>query len=127
MLYLTYEEYQQIGGICDNTAFDRNITKATAIIDTETHKRIWNMESIPQAVKALCRDLVELYARNNTVDTVVTSHSQSAGAVSESVSYATLTDEEVKAMADNMVYEYLMSIEDDNGTPILYRGICNGK
>lgn len=122
MQYLTYEEYLQIGGICDSTAFNRNITKATAIIDTETHKRVWNMETVPQEVKALCRDLVELYARNNTSDKVVTSHSQSAGAVSESVSYATVSQGEVKEIADNLVYDYLMSVTDDNGTPLLYRG-----
>lgn len=122
MQYLTYDKYSEMGGICDSTAFDRNIAKATAIIDTETHKRIWKMETIPQEVKALCRDLIELYARNNTSDKVVTSHSQSAGAVSESVSYATVSQEEVKEMADNLVYDYLMSVEDDNGTPLLYRG-----
>ena len=122
MQYLTYEKYLEIGGICDSTAFDRNITKATAIIDTETHKRIWDMETIPEQVKELCRDLIELYARNNTSDKVVTSHSQSAGAVSESVSYATATQEEVKQTAENMVYDYLMSVNDDNGTPLLYRG-----
>lgn len=122
MQYLTYEEYLQIGGICDSTAFDRNITKATAVIDTETHKRVLDMETIPQEVKALCRDLVELYARNSTSDKVVTSHSQSAGAVSESVSYAQVTREEVKQTAEDLVYDYLMSVEDDNGTPLLYRG-----
>lgn len=122
MNYLTYECYLAVGGICDSATFDRNITKATAIIDTETHKRVWDMETIPEPVKALCRDLVELYARNNTSDKVVTSHSQSAGAVSESVSYATVSQEEVKEMADNLVYDYLMSVTDDNGTPLLYRG-----
>lgn len=122
MQYLTYEEYTAIGGICDSTAFNRNITKATAVIDTETHKRVWDMETIPEQVKALCRDLVELYYRNSTSDKVVTSQSQTAGAVSESVSYATATQEEVKQAADNLVYDYLMSVEDDNGTPLLYRG-----
>lgn len=122
MQYLDYQEYLEMGGICDSTAFDRNITKATAVIDTETHKRVWDMETIPEQVKALCRDLVELYARNNMSDKVVTSHSQSAGAVSESVSYATATQEDVKQAADNLVYDYLMSVTDDNGTPLLYRG-----
>ena len=122
MNYLTYECYLAVGGICDSATFDRNITKATAIIDTETHKRVWDMETIPEQVKALCRDLVELYARNNTSDKVVTSQSQSAGAVSESISYATATQEDVKQAADNMVYDYLMSVTDDNGTPLLYRG-----
>ena len=122
MQYLTYEEYKAIGGICDSTAFNRNITKATAVIDTETHKRVWGMETIPEQVKALCRDLVELYYRNNTSEKVITSQSQSAGAVSESVSYATVTQEEVKKAADDLVYDYLMSVDDDNGTPLLYRG-----
>ena len=125
MQYLTYEEYSQIGGICDSTAFDRNITKATAIIDTETHKRIWGMESVPEQVKALCRDLIELYERNNTSEKIITSHSQSVGAVSESVSYATATQEDVKQSAENLVYDYLMSVDDDNGTPLLYRGCKN--
>ena len=122
MQYLTYEEYTAIGGICDSTAFDRNITKATAIIDTETHKRVWDMETIPEQVKALCRDLIELYYRNSTSEKVITSQSQTAGAVSESVSYAATTQEDVKQAADNLVYDYLMSVEDDNGTPLLYRG-----
>lgn len=122
MQYLTYEEYTSIGGICDSTAFDRNIAKATAVIDTETHKRVWDMETIPEQVKALCRDLIELYYRNSTSEKVVTSQSQTAGAVSESVSYATATQEDVKQAADNLVYDYLMSVEDDNGTPLLYRG-----
>lgn len=122
MQYLTYEEYTEIGGICDSTAFSRNITKATAVIDTETHKRVWDMETIPQEVKALCRDLVELYYRNSTSDKVITNQSQTAGAVSESVSYATVTQEEVKEMADNLVYDYLMSVTDNKGTPLLYRG-----
>ena len=122
MQYLTYEEYTAIGGICDDTAFDRNITKATAVIDTETHKRVWDMETIPEQVKALCRDSVELYYRNSTSEKVITSQSQTAGAVSESVSYATATQEEVKKAADDLVYDYLMSVEDDNGTPLLYRG-----
>lgn len=122
MQYLTYQEYLSLGGICDNTAFDRNITKATAVIDTETHKRVWDMETIPEQVKALCRDLIELYYRNSTSEKVVTSQSQTAGAVSESVSYATATQEDVKQAADNLVYDYLMSVTDDNGTPLLYRG-----
>ena len=122
MQYLTYEEYLSIGGMCGNTAFNRNITKANSVIDTETHKRIEAMATVPEQAKALCRDLVELYARNSTSDKVVTSHSQTAGAVSESESYATQTQEEVDKTANDLVYDYLMSVEDDNGTPLLYRG-----
>ena len=125
MIYLTYEEYSNIGGICDLTAFNRNIDRACGIIDNATHNRIECMDDVPQRAKALCRDLVEYLARNDTTEIAVTSRSQSAGGVSESESYATKTNVELQADIDNMIADYLMAETDDNGTPLLYRGcIC---
>ena len=122
MTYLTYEEYSNIGGICDMTAFNRNIDRACGIIDNATHNRIECMAEVPQRAKALCRDLVEYLARYSTSDMVVSSRSQSAGGVSESESYVTKTDVELQADIDNMIADYLMAETDDNGTPLLYRG-----
>lgn len=122
MQYLTYQEYLSLGGICDSTAFARNIVRANSLIDAETHKRVWEMETIPEQVKALCRDLVELFERNSTSERTITSQSQSAGAVSESVSYATSSQDEVSISAENLIIDYLLPVEDDNGTPLLYRG-----
>ena len=122
MTYLTYEEYSNIGGICDLTAFNRNIDRACGIIDNATHNRIEYMADVPQRAKALCRDLVEYLARNDTTEIAVTSRSQSAGGVSESESYVTKTEVELQADIDNMIADYLMAETDDNGTPLLYRG-----
>ena len=122
MTYLTYGEYAEMGGICDLTAFNRNIDRACGIIDNATHNRIEGMADIPQKVKALCRDLVEYLARNNTTEISVTSRSQSAGGVSESESYATKTADDVYGDIQNMIYDYLLNVTDDNGTPLLYRG-----
>ena len=122
MTYLTYEEYSNIGGICDLTAFNRNIDRACGIIDNATHNRIEYMADVPQKAKALCRDLVEYLARYSTSDMVISSRSQSAGGVSESESYVTKTDVELQADIDNMIADYLMTETDDNGTPLLYRG-----
>ena len=122
MIYLTYEEYSNIGGICDMTAFNRNIDRACGIIDNATHNRIECMAEVPQRAKALCRDLVEYLARYSTSDMVVSSRSQSAGGVSESESYVTKTDVELQADIDNMITDYLLNVTDDNGTPLLYRG-----
>ena len=122
MIYLTYEEYLNIGGICDLTAFNRNIDHACGIIDNATHNRIEYMADVPQRAKALCRDLVEYLARNDTTEIAVTSRSQSAGGVSESESYVTKTNVELQADIDNMIADYLMMETDDNGTPLLYRG-----
>ena len=122
MIYITYEEYSNIGGICDLTAFNRNIDRACGIIDNATHNRIEYMADVPQRAKAPCRDLVEYLARNDTTEIAVTSRSQSAGGVSESESYVTKTNVELQADIDNMIADYLMMETDDNGTPLLYRG-----
>lgn len=123
MQYLKdHQEYLALGGVCDATAFNRNIDRACGIIDNATHNRIECMTKVPQRAKALCRDLVEYLARCSTSDMVVSSRSQSAGGVSESESYATKTDVELQAEIDNMIADYLMAETDDNGTPLLYRG-----
>lgn len=123
MRYIEYQEYLNIGGVLDATAFCRNIDRACGIIDNATHNRIECMVEAPQRAKALCRDLVEYLARYSTSDMVVSSRSQSAGGVSESESYVTKTDTELQADIDNMIADYLMAETDDNGTPLLYRGV----
>lgn len=122
MTYLTYGEYAEMGGICDLTAFSRNIDHVCGIIDNATHNRIECMTEVPQRAKALCRDLVEYLARYSTSDMVVSSRSQSAGGVSESESYATKTADDVYGDIQNMIYDYLLNVTDDKGTPLLYRG-----
>ena len=122
MIYLTYEEYSNIGGICDLTAFNRNIARASGIIDNATFCRIEKMSSVPENAKHLCRDLIEYLSTNSVGDLAYTSRSQSAGGVSESESYVTKTDVELQADIDNMIADYLMAETDDNGTPLLYRG-----
>ena len=122
MIYLTYTEYKEIGGTLEETAFNRNIDRAGGIIDNATHNRIECMAEVPQRAKALCRDLAEYLAKNDTTEIAVTSRSQSAGGVSESESYATKTADDVYGDIQNMIYDYLLNVTDDNGIPLLYRG-----
>ena len=82
------------------------------------------MADVPLRAKTLCRDLVEYLARNYTTEIAVTSRSQSAGGVSESESYVTKTADDVYSDIQNIIYDYLLNVTDDNGTPLLYRG-CN--
>lgn len=122
MIYLTYTEYKEIGGILEETAFNRNIDRACGVIDNATHNRIEYMAEVPQRAKALCRDLVEYLTRNDTTKIAVTSRSQSAGGVSESESYAAKTADDMYGDIQNMIYDYLLNVTDDNDTPLLYRG-----
>ena len=122
MIYLTYDEYSAMGGICDLTAFNRNIDRACGIIDNATHNRIECMAEIPQRAKALCRDLIEYFAENFGSSKQVSSHNQSAGGVSESESFVIRSIEERAGEIDGMVKDFLLNEVDDNGTPLLYRG-----
>ena len=121
MTYLTYEEYSNMGGVLDLTAFNRNIDRACGIINNATHNRIECMKKPPEKVKPLCRDLLEYLVQNNGAK-IVTSKSQSAGGVSESESYAVKTADDLQNEIAGMIYDYLGSCVDDNGTPLLYRG-----
>ena len=121
MIYIDFEEYKEIGGVLDLTAFNRNIDRACGIIDNATHNRIECMAKVPQKVKAVCRDLIEYLVENNTTK-IVTSKSQSAGGVSESESYATKTADDIYGDIQNMLYDYLGNEKTDNGIPLLYRG-----
>ena len=120
MTYLTYEEYSNIGGRLDLTAFNRNIDRACAMIDNRTQSRLECFVEIPQIVKVVCADLVD-YIATNTVEKVVTSRSQSAGGVSESESYATKTTEDFANDLDR-IFEPLAVVKTKNGVSILYRG-----
>lgn len=122
MIYLTYDEYVRIGGILDLSAFNRNIARASGMIDNATFRRIEKMSNVPENAKHLCRDLIEYLARNNVTELSVTSRSQSAGAVSESESYKVKTNEEMQEEMSKMIYDYLGGCFDDNGNLLLYRG-----
>ena len=122
MQYLTYEEYLEIGGTLDLTAFKRNIDRACNIIDGATFHRIECMSEIPSQAKACCRDILEYVATHSVISKSVSSRSQSAGGVSESESYAVKTADDMYGDIQNILHDYLGGLCDDNGTPLLYRG-----
>ena len=121
MIYLTYEEYFEIGGTLDETAFNRNIDRACAMIDNRTQSRLECFEKIPQIAKVVCADLVDYISTNTVEKPIVTSKSQSAGGVSESESYATKTAEDFANDLDR-IFEPLAIVKTENGVSILYRG-----
>ena len=121
MQYLTYEEYQEIGGKLDETAFKRNIDRACAMIDIRTQSRLEEFEIIPQIVKIVCADLVGYISTNTVEKPFVTSKSQSAGGVSESESYAVKTTDDFANDLDKM-FEPLAVVKTKNGISLLYKG-----
>lgn len=122
MTYLTYEEYQEIGGTLDETAFNRNIDRACGFIDLCTQSRLQSLTELSARDKACVRDLVEYLSANKVGGAAVTAKSQSAGGVSESESYAVKDAVQMQAEMYSIVYDYLAAEVDGNGTPLLYKG-----
>ena len=121
MIYLDYSQYVSNGGISDETTFNRFIDRACGIIDNATFGRI--TEPVPTEVLPLCRDLVEYIATNNNVnEKPVSSWKESAGGVSESVSYTPKTNDNIEGDINEMLSDYLGSLTNENGVPLLYRG-----
>lgn len=123
MRYLTYDEYINIGGELEKTAFERVIIAASAVVDSYTQNRLHNVSELSEAVGACVRDLCEyIYANNSPKPQTVASKSQSAGGTSESETYAIKSNQDVRSDMYGIVYNYLYSECDDNGTPLMYRG-----
>lgn len=122
MNYLTYERYLKRGGKCELPTFERYKHRVFAIINNVTFGRVKKMKEIPSEVECLCCDLIDYLSANATNEKIVASKSQSAGSVSESESYEIKSSEEQTKEIDQMVVDYLFMVEDDTGTPLLYRG-----
>ena len=122
MNYLTFEDYTEMGGILDLTAFNRNIDRAVGVVRKTTHGRVDKMKIIPRSVKMLCLELVEYFSNDFCSSKQVSSHSQSAGGVSESESFVIRSIEDRAGEVDDLIKDYLSNEVDDNGTPLLYRG-----
>lgn len=124
MTYLTYEEYSNMGGVLDLTAFNRSIYKACGVIDEHTHCRLQKGELVSDMVKACICELVE-YISNNSTAKNITSKSQSAGGVSESESYSTKSVNDMSEDMYDIIRSYLSNELDIDGVPLLYRGASN--
>lgn len=125
MQYLTYEEYTEIGGTLDLTAFKRNIDRACGFVDSHTFGRLHKSQTVSRMVKSCVRDLVEYIASNMTNGSSITSKSQSSVGVSESESYKTKNTDEINEEMLHIVYDYLINEFDVDGVPLMYRGASN--
>ena len=111
-MYLTYDEYKSYGGTLSETDFPVLEFKCRKRIDRLTDCRVQNMASVPESVK-LC---IEAQAENP----VVTSYNTDG--YSESYGKALGASEASQEM-NKTVLSMLYGELDDNGVPLLYRGV----
>ena len=136
-MYLTYEEYQEMGGTLDLTTFQNYEFEAEATINWYTFNRLSKDTNIPDAVKRVIKYLIDLIQQQNAVLTATESGDNSSGIIASqsndgvSVSYAVLSaGERMKALKESekeTIERYLQGVVNEAGRRLLYRGLYPGE
>lgn len=132
-MYLTYEEYQNMGGTLDETTFNDLEFEAEALVNWYTFNRLKKDTTFPEELKRLMKYLIN-NAQANPVSSVtsnvvgasksvVSSQSNDGVSVSYNVLSAKDTMEALKASSAEAVQRYLQGVMNEAGQLLLYRGI----
>lgn len=123
-VYLTYSEYQTRGGTLPQSTFTSLEFKCRKRIDYLTDSRVQGMAAIPEAVKLCMMSLISMEnaggAETQVNKPVVTSFNTDG--YSETYGHVMGADDVIKSM-NATVRNYLYGELDDNGIPLLFRGV----
>ncbi len=136
-MYLTYEEYTEMGGALDVTAFNDLEYEAESYVDWVTFNRLQNEEEIPKKVKTCIYHLIKLILQQTSIlnpnaDVVESSGVSATGIASQSndgvsISYNVLSAKDAlelsKTEANKLIHRYLQGVTNSLGRKLLYRGI----
>lgn len=115
--YLTYEEYQSLGGTLDEVPFSILEMTARGMVDERTHNRLKALEHQIPEVKVCMFELIDNMPKSNTNN--ITSENIDG----YSVSYAQKTSMEQKRLYDEIIRSNLIMCQLEDGTPYLYCGV----
>ena len=140
-MYLTYEEYQNMGGTLDETAFNDVEFEAESIINYYTFNRLKNEEEQPNEVKMLMMYLIRniLTARNSmesstsageVSDKTIASQSNDGVSVSYGGYLGNTSPQDLETVAKKLdtdilttIKQYLSNERNQKGEVLLYRGV----
>lgn len=140
-MYLTYEEYQAMGGVLDESSYGNYEFKAESIINWYTFNRLANDTEYPEAVKKCMYAIIDiLVSQNNALHAVgddgddMVGSAQSIASQSNdgvSVSYNVLSASEAYKLCgseiDGLVKRSLQYVTNELGRRLLYRGLYPGE
>lgn len=122
-LYLTYEEYLEMGGKQDQPTFNINEYQVENRLDFLTNGRIKKLDEVPEEVKQLCFRLnISFWEKPNTIDASSNLSSYSNGIESFGYKSGTATSNgsiisDVDLQINSLVKEYLWMYPE-----LVYRG-----
>ena len=135
-MYLTYDEYIDMGGAeIEETAFKQIEFEARSVVDWWTFNRLQKEETYPEAVKRCVFRLVQLIndkQKAMMIDSQSSDGAVKAGIASESndgvsTSYNTLSAKEavdtLQKEVESTIRMYLSGVKNSLGYLLLYRGV----
>ena len=141
-MYLTYAEYQTMGGTLDETAFNDFEMEAETIVDWYTFNRLQNDTEYPDKLKRCMYQLIKLAQQKlaamspGGAESGESTEGEGAYIVSRSndgvsISYNVMSASELfKTLKDEFkdtVERYLNGVMNQLGRKVLYRGIYEGE
>lgn len=133
-MYLTYEEYLNMGGTLDEAAFDNYLIDSEMLIDWYTFNRLHGETEIPERVKQCVFKLISLadmksksLVLGREVDGTGNASVSAQSNDGVSISYNTLSASQaldlIKLESGQIVKQYLNGVVNSVGRKLLYRGI----
>ena len=133
-MYLTYEEYLNMGGTLDEAAFDNYLIDAEMLIDWYTFNRLEHETVIPEKVKKCVYKLISLEDMkskafvlgrevNGEGNASVASQSNDGVSISYNTISASQALDLLKSESENIIKQYLNGVVNSLGRKLLYRGI----
>ena len=115
--YLTYSEYQEIGGKLQQMPFNLLEYRARKEIDRNTFNRFASINDYPQELKLCINDLINEIQNYNEIGNKA---SETVGSYSVTFNKPVTTEEQ--KVLNNIIKSYLLETKI-NGIPVLYCGV----
>lgn len=140
-MYLTFTEYQNMGGTLDETAFTDFEYEAEAIVDWYTFNRLQNDTNYPEKLKQCMYKLIKMAQERQQAmsagegsgetasesTAAIASRSNDGVSISYNVVSASDLFDKLKLEMETTVRIYLNGVVNELGRKVLYRGFYPGE
>lgn len=141
-MYLTYAEYQTMGGTLEEATFNDFELEAEVVVDWYTFNRLRNDTEYPERLKQCVYQLVKLAQQKQAAMTPGVAENDDTGAGSGatiasrsndgvSISYNVMSAKDLfdtlQKESETVVQKYLNGVMNQLGRKVLYRGIYAGE
>lgn len=139
-MYLTFTEYQNMGGTLDEAAFNNFEFEAETVIDWYTFNRLQHDTNYPDKLKQCMFKLItmaqerqqtmspgETMDGDNNVTSAIASRSNDGVSISYNIVSAGELFDKLKTEMGDTVQKYLNGVVNELGRKVLYRGFYPGE